>query len=104
MIVKYFERGGALKLDEATSSADMIVQMMPVDGLFEKTAALGIGVGESDAMRAAAAEFVLEGLYAHRRISRSEELGFMGEDRRGRQEESSEDNPQPRNKRRQQFN
>ncbi len=104
MIVKYFERGGALKLDEGTSSADMIAQMMPVDGLFDKIAPLGIGVGESDAMRAAAAEFVLEGLYAHRRISRSEELGFMGEDRRGRQEESPEENSQPRNKRRQQFN
>ncbi len=105
MIVKYFERGGALKVDEGTSAADMLVQMMPVDGLFEKTAALGIGVGESDAMRAAAAEFVLEGLYAHRRISRSEELGFMGEDRRsGRQEQEGEEMPQPRNKKRQQFN
>jgi magnesium chelatase subunit I len=103
MIVKYFERGGALKLEESTPAADMIGQMMPVDGLFEKTAALGIGVGESDAMRAAAAEFVLEGLYAHRRISRSEELGFMGEERRtGRGE--TEENPQPRNKKRQQFN
>jgi magnesium chelatase subunit I len=103
MIVKYFERGGALKLEESTPAADMIGQMMPVDGLFEKTAALGIGVGESDAMRAAAAEFVLEGLYSHRRISRSEELGFMGEERRtGRGE--TEENPQPRNKKRQQFN
>ena len=29
-------------------------------------------------MRAAAAEFILEGLYAHRRISRNEERGFAG--------------------------
>jgi magnesium chelatase subunit I len=104
MIVKYFERGGALKVDEGTSPADMLLAMMPVEGLMEKTAALGIGVGESDAMRAAAAEFVLEGLYAHRRISRSEELGFMGEERRtGRGEAETEENPQPR-KKRQQFN
>ncbi|MFN9460663.1 MAG: magnesium chelatase, partial [Acidobacteriota bacterium] len=74
-----------------------------VEGLFEKTAALGIGVGESDAMRAAAAEFILEGLYAHRRISRSEELGFMGEERRAGRGEA-EENPPPRNKKRQQFN
>jgi magnesium chelatase subunit I len=104
MIVKYFERGGALKVDEGTSPADMLLAMMPVEGLMEKTAALGIGVGESDAMRAAAAEFLLEGLYAHRRISRSEELGFMGEERRtGRGEAETEENPQPR-KKRQQFN
>ena len=30
-------------------------------------------------VRAAAAEFILEGLYAHRRISRSEERGFTEE-------------------------
>jgi magnesium chelatase subunit I len=33
-------------------------------------------------VRAAAAEFILEGLYAHRRISRNEEVGFMAEPRR----------------------
>ncbi len=33
-------------------------------------------------MRASAAEFVLEGLYAHRRISRSEERGFAAEEKR----------------------
>jgi magnesium chelatase subunit I len=54
-------------------------------------------------MRAAAAEFILEGLYAHRRISRSEELGFMGEERRAGRGEA-EENPPPRNKKRQQFN
>jgi len=39
-------------------------------------------VSEPDAVRAAAAEFVLEGLYAHRRISRSEERGFAAEEKR----------------------
>jgi magnesium chelatase subunit I len=48
----------------------------------EKTGALGLGVSEPDAIRAAAAEFVLEGLYAHRRISRNEEVGFLAEPRR----------------------
>ena len=33
-------------------------------------------------MRAAAAEFVLEGLYAHRRISRNEERGFAAEEKK----------------------
>ena len=35
-----------------------------------------------DALRASAAEFILEGLYAHRRISRSEEREFSGEEKR----------------------
>ena len=33
-------------------------------------------------MRASAAEFVLEGLYAHRRISRSEEREFTAGERK----------------------
>jgi magnesium chelatase subunit I len=41
-----------------------------------------LGTSEPDAVRAAAAEFVLEGLYAHRRIARNEEVGFTAEPRR----------------------
>jgi magnesium chelatase subunit I len=44
----------------------------------EKTRHLGLTANESDAMRAAAGEFILEGLYALKRIGRSEELGFQG--------------------------
>jgi magnesium chelatase subunit I len=43
---------------------------------------VGVGANEPDAVRASAAEFVLEGLYAHRRISRSEERGFAAEERK----------------------
>ena len=35
----------------------------------EKTKALGLSANEPDAVRASAAEFILEGLHAHRRIS-----------------------------------
>ena len=48
----------------------------------EKTGALGLGANEPDAVRASAAEFILEGLYAHRRISRNEESGFIGGERK----------------------
>jgi magnesium chelatase subunit I len=41
-----------------------------------------VGRAEPDAMRASAAEFILEGLYAHRRISRNEELGFTAGERK----------------------
>jgi magnesium chelatase subunit I len=48
----------------------------------EKTKALGLSSNEPDAVRAAAAEFILEGLYAHRRISRNEERGFGAEEKK----------------------
>jgi magnesium chelatase subunit I len=38
-------------------------------------------------VRASAAEFVLEGLHAHRRISRSEERGFAAEEKQRRERE-----------------
>jgi magnesium chelatase subunit I len=41
-------------------------------------------------MRASAGEFILEGLYAHKRISRNEELAFVAGDRSSRDERKEE--------------
>jgi magnesium chelatase subunit I len=85
-IIQWFELGGSLKLDESVSSEKMVQQLAGIQGLMEKTGGLGLGVSEPDPVRAAAAEFILEGLYAHRRISRSEETGFgAGERKSGRE-------------------
>jgi magnesium chelatase subunit I len=103
--IKYFERGGSLKIDTNMSSDSILAQLATVDGLMEKTRALGLTANEPDAMRASAGEFILEGLYAHRRISRSEEMGYTaGEERRRSAEaenESTEGAPRPK---RRQFN
>jgi len=106
MTVKYFERGGALKVDAATSSTTLLDQLLLVDGLMEKTRALGLSANEPDAVRAAAGEFILEGLYAQRRISRNEELGFGAPEdrRRGQEPESPDDAPAARPPKRRQFN
>jgi magnesium chelatase subunit I len=81
-IVQWFDLGGTLKLDEAVDSAAMMKTLGSIQGLMEKLKAVGVGANEPDAVRASAAEFVLEGLYAHRRISRSEERGFAAEERK----------------------
>ena len=81
-IVQWFDLGGSLKLDEDVGSAAMLKQLEGIQGLMEKVKHLGLGSNEPDAVRAAAAEFVLEGLHAHRRISRSEERGFAAEEKR----------------------
>jgi magnesium chelatase subunit I len=81
-IVQWFELGGSLKLDETMDSSGMVRQLAGIQGLMEKTAALGLGASEPDAIRASAAEFILEGLYAHRRISRNEEMGFTAGERK----------------------
>jgi len=81
-VVQYFELGGSLKFDETVKSATMVKELGRIQGLMEKVGVLGLGVSEPDAVRAAAAEFILEGLYAHRRINRNEEVGYMAEPRR----------------------
>jgi magnesium chelatase subunit I len=81
-IIQWFDLGGSLKLDEAVPSSSMVKQLSSIQGLMEKTRSLGVGSNEPDAVRASAAEFILEGLYAHRRISRSEEKGFAAEEKR----------------------
>jgi magnesium chelatase subunit I len=81
-VVQWFELGGSLKLDETAPSSQMVKELGRIQGLLEKTKPLGLGASEPDAVRAAAGEFVLEGLYAHRRISRNEETGYTAEQRR----------------------
>jgi magnesium chelatase subunit I len=93
-IVQWFDLGGSLKLGEHADSASMVRQLGSIQGLMEKVKALGLGANEPDAVRAAAAEFVLEGLYAHRRISRSEERGFGAEEKK-RETPSREEHPRP---------
>ena len=69
-------------MDDSVDSPNILKQLAKIQGLMEKTGALGLGASEPDAVRASAAEFILEGLYAHRRISRNEEVGFMAEARK----------------------
>jgi magnesium chelatase subunit I len=95
-IVQWFELGGSLKLDEALDSSAMVQQLANIQGLMDKTAALGLGANAPDALRASAAEFVLEGLYAHRRINRNEEVGFTAGERKREPPEGGEGRRPPR--------
>jgi magnesium chelatase subunit I len=90
-IVQWFDLGGALKLDENVDSAELARQLGGIQGLMEKVKHLGLSANEPDALRASAAEFILEGLHAHRRISRSEERGFAAEEKRSREPREREE-------------
>jgi magnesium chelatase subunit I len=91
-IIQWFDLGGTLKLDETVDSAKLVQQLGGIQGLMEKLKHLGLGANEPDALRASAAEFVLEGLHAHRRISRSEERGFAAEEKQRREPREREEN------------
>src|ERR1700735_4958933 len=100
-VVQWFDIGGTLKLSEDVSSAEVTRQLNGIQALMEKTRALGLTANEPDAVRASAAEFILEGLHAHRKISRSEERGFAAEERKRPVPEPDES---PRARQPRQFN
>jgi magnesium chelatase subunit I len=100
-VVQWFDLGGSLKLEEDVNSEDVARQLNGIQGLMEKTRALGLTENEPDAVRASAGEFILEGLHAHRKISRSEERGFTAEERK-RPAQEPEESPKARQRR--QFN
>ncbi len=90
-VVQWFELGGSLRLDEDLSASKMVEQLSRIQDLLQFTKKLGLSESESDALRASAGEFILEGLYAHKRISRNEELEFIAGDRTSREERSREE-------------
>lgn len=90
-VVQWFELGGTLRLDEDMPVHEMVQQLNRIQDLMQFTKKLGLSESESDALRASAGEFILEGLYAHKRISRNEELEFIAGERGLREERVREE-------------
>jgi magnesium chelatase subunit I len=72
-VVTWFEGGGTIDLADSTGSAALLQAVQGVDGLARAVAALGLNLKDGEPARASAADFVLEGLCALRKISRTEE-------------------------------
>jgi magnesium chelatase subunit I len=81
-LVQWFEIGGELKVPANASSAELLAQLKKIQGLFEHLETLGVRSKDDAAIQASAAEFILEGLWAHKRINRSEERGFFADARK----------------------
>jgi len=81
-VVQWFELGGELKLPANASSSQVLAQLKKIHGLFDHMEVLGAKPKDDAAIQASAAEFILEGLWAHKRISRSEERGYFAEMRK----------------------
>jgi magnesium chelatase subunit I len=78
-VVQWFEVGGELKVPDLVPTSERFRQLCQIQGLMDHTAKLGAANRKEEAAVAAAAEMILEGLWAHRRIGRSEERGFYAE-------------------------
>ena len=78
VVVDWFDAGGTLQVGDTTPSTEVLRQAKKVKGLVELAARVA-GEAERDLpppATASAVDFVLEGLYAMKRIARNEERGY----------------------------
>ena len=78
-VIQWFELGGELKLPDLATTSERHQQLARIQGLMEHIGKLGVPDRRDAGAAAAAAEMILEGLWAHRRIGRSEERGYYAE-------------------------
>jgi magnesium chelatase subunit I len=85
-IEQWFNLGGTVKLEDSQSSAGALKELKQIQGLVEKLSHLGVRASDAAPKVVAAAEFLLEGMVAHRKLSRSQEHGFAAQEGRKRHE------------------
>jgi magnesium chelatase subunit I len=71
-VIEWFDMGGSLQLDDTASARTLLEQARKVQGLVEVTEDLGLPEDAPAPLLASAVDFVLEGLHAQKRISRTE--------------------------------
>ena len=73
-VVQWFDLGGEIQVTD--SAGEVLKALYPIQGLLEKLVKVGVGPKDTPEVQVSAAEFVLEGLHAHKRIGRNEERVF----------------------------
>ncbi len=79
-VIEWFDLGGSLQSADTASARDLLAQAKKVQGLTELASHLGLGAKPSEPALASAIDFILEGLYAQKKISRSDERGYHAAD------------------------
>jgi len=86
-VVQWFELGGQVTLTDRTRTHEGLKSMEKIQGLLEKTEKVGAGEGEPPESIVSAAEFILEGLHAHKRIGRTEDRVFTSGEKQNKYNE-----------------
>jgi len=94
-IEQWFNLGGTVKLADSESAVDSLASLKQIQGLMEKLSPLKINSKSAPEVAVSAAEFLLEGMYAHKRLSRNEERGFSAAERAKQHAERSQSQRPP---------
>jgi magnesium chelatase subunit I len=94
-VIEWFDLGGSLPLADDTSSDQVVALTTGVQGLRGLADRSGLPAAAASPIVASAIDFVLEGLYAQKKITRSDERGYAGNEaaprRPNRREETALD-------------
>jgi magnesium chelatase subunit I len=83
-IEQWFNLGGTVQLNDAQPASGSLAELQQIQGLFEKLSPLQINGKSKPEIAVSAAEFLLEGMYAHKRLSRTEERSFTASEKKQR--------------------
>jgi len=89
-IEQWFNLGGTVQLNDAQASAGSLAELQQIQGLIEKLSPLNITVKSKPEVAVSAAEFLLEGMYAHKRLSRAEERIFSAGEKKSRTDQAAQ--------------
>ena len=89
-IVQWFDLGGEIQLADSAGAAEALNALRSIQGLMEKTVKVNVGPKDAIEKQVSAAEFILEGLHAHKRIGRSEERVFSASEKQPQAPRKSE--------------
>ncbi len=104
-VVQWFDLGGEIQLADSIPAKEALENLKGIQGLIDKLTPLSVSQKEAAEQQVSAAEFILEGLHAHKRIGRSEERVFKaGEKKAEPAREKSFDVDERPYRQRRQFN
>jgi magnesium chelatase subunit I len=77
-VTEWFDLGGSLQVDDTLDARSLLERTAQVQGLSDLTTHAGVRADAGAPALAAAVDFILEGLYAQKKISRSDEFHYQG--------------------------
>ncbi len=89
-IEQWFNLGGTVQLNDSQPAAASLSELQQIQGLIDKLTPLGINAKTSPEAAVSAAEFLLEGMTAHKRISRAEERVFSAAEKKQRLDQAAQ--------------
>ena len=101
-IEQWFNLGGTVQLSDANPAEDSLKELQQIQGLFDKLKPLSLEKRAGSEVLVSGAEFLLEGMTAHRRLSRNEERSFSAAEKQARKDRAANFHEEIRDREREQ--